>query len=142
MHSRRLGIMDADIVHRHDESTNLMYQSGNNLLASELKCIFLCKLHIWSLHGPQKKPQIYTLSSIIKIARRTKRALIYKKHTIFDTSHMYEQPVVSWKLRANSLENSGSLHEIIVSEEIKLHIRNIKMKQMKLNVNLSRRKHD
>lgn len=30
--------------------------------------------------------------------------------------HMYEHPVVSWKLRANSVENSGSLHEIIVSE--------------------------
>lgn len=43
---------------------------------------------------------------------------IYKENKrLYSLSyHMYEHPVVSWKLSANSVENSGSLHEIIVSE--------------------------
>ena len=35
---------------------------------------------------------------------------------------MYEHPTDSWKLIANSVENSGSLHEIIVSEKVSAEI--------------------
>ena len=88
------------------QELNKYYTYGQEklLLLRELKCRFRCIVHIWFLNT--MKHHFCSQENDLQNGSSSKRKFTY---------HIWEHPAVSWKLKANTVEPSGSLHEIIVS---------------------------